>query len=502
MRPIGRRILYADVTEVTRENVLQILNDVSADFQVNREDCDRLINIEAGYMPISRVKTVRPEIDVRTVDCIAHEITAFKEGYQWGSPITLVQRGVKDSGSTDETDAISLLNEFYSAENVGTKQMALGHFVEITGIGYTYVNVKSNWQEGDSVFELQTLDPRFAFVVRSSIYTDHRIILGVTFRIDKEGNKYYTAFTDKYRFEIANLNVVATGINLIGIIPIIEWERAKDRMGVFEREIPEMERLNLLLSDIANDVESETSMIWHLNDCQLPMKKDSDGNDTDEVERPRSGEWIVTETTKDGKSPFIKPLMTNYDYAGLLNNYTSARALILQRTYTPQRNDNSGGSTGSATDLASGWSASEQVACAQQLLMESSKLEEVKVALAVIKASDARLPIDSPLRKLRYIDCAANVLRQKTYELSVKSAALSALLSHGIYGLHALETVNLFSDVTQVWDDSKELIEKYQRKTFGDDPNVYKSSDLPDNQLTNSPLIDGMSLEEPAKETE
>ena len=500
MKTIGRRKLYTDVREVTRENIIKVITDVMADFEANANDCDRLLQIEAGNMPLTRVKVVRPEIDIQTVDNLPHEIAEFKESFHWGNSILLVQRGIKDSGTSDEMEAISLLNEFYCAENIGTKQKALGHFVEITGIGYTYVNVKPDWVDGDSLFELETLDPRFAFVVRSALYTDHRIVLGVTFRQDKEGNKFYTAFTDKYRFDIANLNVVATSMNIIGRIPIIEWERSTDRMGVFEREIKEIQRLNIIASDIANNIDGDTQMIWWANNVEFAHKKDENGIETDEIDRPKSGEWIMTQTTRDQSSPSIKPLTTNYDYNGLLNSYSSSRALVLERCYTPQRNDNVSGSSGIASADASGWSAAEQVASAQQLLMESSKLEEVKIALAVVKASDARLALDSPLRKLRYIDCRPKIIRQKTYEMSVKATAFATYVSHGVNGLHALRMINAFEDVNQTWEDSKEIIEMYQRKAFGENEAIKPTSDDPINQITRSPLVDGMSLQEPVKD--
>ena len=494
---IGRKNLYVDVKEVTSENIIEVIAAVEPDFLSNQQDCDRLLVIDSGKMPLQRQKVVRPEIDIQTVDNIANEISTFKIGFHWGNVITLVQRGLKDGGSAGENEGITLLNECYAAENIGKKQRQLGYYVEICGIGYSYVNINPDWVEGDSYFQVETLDPRFAFVVRSSIYTDHRVILGVSFRTDNQGNTYYTAFTKNARYEIAGGKVVSVTRNPIGVIPIIEWERSSDRMGVFEREIPEMDRLNLMLSDIANDIDQECQMIWHSNDVSFPHVKDENGNDTDEIERPKSGEWISTETAKDGKTPFIKPLATNYNYAGLLSNYTSARTMILERTYTPQRNDNSGGSTGTAMSDATGWSAAEQVACSQQLLMEGSKLDEVRVALAVIKASDARVPLDSPLRKLKVVDCAARVIRQKTYELATKTTAFATLLSHGVYGLHAMNAVSLFSDVTQVWEDSKDLIEEYQKKTFGEEKEAKPSSDNPIYQIGNSPIIDGTGKEQP-----
>lgn len=494
MTDIGRKNLFADVKEVNADNVLEIIKAVESDFLVNQQECDRLLVIESGKMPITRVKSVRPDIDVQTVDPIAHEITVFKEGYHWGNLINFVQRGLKDSSSGNENEAIALLNECYAAENAGRKQKKLGHFVEITGIGYTFVDIKSDWVDGDSYFELETLDPRYAFVVRSSIYADHRIILGVTFRQDNQGNTYYTAFSNKYRFEIVGEKVVSVTMNPLRMIPIIEWERSDDRMGVFEREIPEMDRLNLLLSDIANDVDQECQQIWHANDVEFPHVKDDEGNETDEIAPPKSNEWVVTYTTKDHSTPFIKPLSTAYDYAGLMNNYSTARAMILERTYTPQRNDNSGGSTGTAMSDATGWSAAEQVACAQQLLMEASKMEEVRVVLEAIKRSN-KLIEDNALMKLRYMDVKPNVTRQKTYEMTVKTTALANMLSHGINGLHALKSISFFDDVAQVWEDSKDLIEQYQKKTFGDEPKP--ASDDPINQIGNSPLIDGMEKVQP-----
>lgn len=514
---IGRYEIWTSEKEVTESNVLKILDDAKPYFDANAITCQKLLDIEAGYMPQAREKVVRPEIDVQTVDTIAHEITAFKEGYHWGIPITFVQRGNKDSGNKEENEAITLLNECYNAENLGREQHRLGHFVEICGIGYTYVDINMDWEEGESFFKYQFLDPRHTFVVKSRYYADHRVMLGGTYYTDEQGNQKFTVISKNKRFEIFNRKIVngkdgqeeltwgfenrSGEVNPLGIIPIIEWERADDRMGCFEREIPEMERLNLILSDIANDIDQETQMIWHANDVDFPEVVDADGKPTGETETPKSNEWVQTYTSRDGKTPFIKPLSTAYDYSGLLNNYSTSRALILQRTYTPQRNDDSGGSTGVAMSDATGWSAADQVASSQQLLMESSKMDEVKVVLAAIK-KNPNLEADSPLQNLKHMDVKPNITRQKTFEMSVKTTAFANLVSHGVYGLHALKSVNFFDDVAQVWEDSKDLIEEYQKTTFGEKEEIQESSDLPEFQIGNSPLIDGMNKETPEETQE
>lgn len=504
---IGRRILYTDVERITSDNVIQVLQNAEAEFTANAFDCDRLLQFEAGNQPLGRVKTVRSDIDVQTVDNVAHEISEFKQGYHWGNLITFVQRGTKDSGNTEETDAIALLNECYSAENAGEKQSELGRFVEICGIGFTFVDIKPDYEDGDSFFQYEVLDPRSAFVIRSSRYADHRVMLGVTFREDEGKNRYFTAFSADTRYEISSREVKngrkyttewgmerrSGEYNPLGCVPIIEYERSKDRMGVFEREVPEMSRLNLILSDIGNDVDQETQQIWHANDVDFPRVMDADGNPTEEIKKPKSNEWVVTETTRDGRSPFIKPLGSAYNYAGLMNTYVTSRALILQRCYTPCRNDNSGGSTGVAMSDATGWSAAEQVACKQQLLTEGAKMNEVKVVLRAIK-KNFNLPSDSPLMNLRYMDVKPNITRQKTYELTVKSTAFATLISHGVNGLHALKCVNLFDDVNQTWADSKEGIENFQNNAFGEEEIVPQSDD-PINQIGNSENIDGMNVD-------
>ncbi len=218
---------------------------------------------------------------------------------------------------------------------------------------------------------------------------------------------------------------------------------------------------------------------------------------------------MSTTTTHDGKTPFIKPLAIEYDYDGMLQNIITRRELILQKCNVPSRNNNSGGSTGIAMDSATGWNAAENAANKQQLIMESCKMQEVEIALAVIQNSQD-VPQDSPLLELDVMDIQPSIKRSKNYELTTKVNFFATAVSHGIYGLHALKAMDAFEDVNQVWADSRPLIEAYQKSTFTKKENVPAEKDSkeekpnadrlePDNsdQIVNSPLIDGMSKESP-----
>ena len=288
---IGRRTLYTDVEEITDRNVKDVLRSVINLHEANRQRMTFLLEYEGGKQPLQREKKVRTEIDIHDIDNVANEITNFKRGYHWGNPITLVQRGVVDSGTDVEPKAIALLNECFSAENIRKKTTELSRFVEITGVGYTALELNTRWREGKSPFTYSVIDPRYAFVVRSSRYADHRVMLGVTYRVDDYGNKYFTAITDKRVYIVENLVKTINGeplkeeqwnfgdrsgeVNPFGIINIVEWIRDVDRMGCFERQIPEMDALNIIESDFANDVDQNTQAIWHANDLEPP--KDENG---------------------------------------------------------------------------------------------------------------------------------------------------------------------------------------------------------------------------------
>ena len=111
----GRREIFTDETKITAENIPLILQEAFPIHQKNRIEIEYLQKYEKGIQPIlHRVKEIRPEINCRVVENHANEITTFKVGYIFGSPITFVQRASVDSKSSDgktDDERISLLNK-------------------------------------------------------------------------------------------------------------------------------------------------------------------------------------------------------------------------------------------------------------------------------------------------------------------------------------------------------------------------------------------------------
>lgn len=497
----GRIEIFTDAKDVNQKNIIKVLRDAYAQHQENASRYDFLLRYEAGEQPLQREKKYRPDINCECVDNIAAEATEFNVSYKWSNPITLVQRGKDES----KISAISKLNDCYELQSIKAKTQKLGRFVEICGIGYTYIDTVP--RNSDCPFAVEALDPRFTFVVRSNAFIDKRVVMGVTFSVTKAG-KHFTCFTPTTRYEIRNIYDVENGKaidtkgkweeanrsgerNPLGYVPIIEWFRSYDRMGGFERQISEMDNLNLLISDFTNDVEQNTQAIWHTNDVEFPTQvvENEDGTKTEVVQKPKTNDWMQTFTSQDGKTPFVKPLAIDYNYEGMLNNIITRRALILQKCNVPQRNDNSGGSTGIAMSDATGWSAAEAAACKQQNIMESCKMEEVKVVLKAIQLAVGH----EDLKKLTLSDVQPNIKRQKTYELTVKTNAITTLISHGFSLEDAITIAPLFEDPAQTMLRSGDGVKKYQEsKVFGNEKNKESRpfADYSD-QVENSPNING-----------
>ena len=320
----GRIVIYTGVKEITSENVISVLRDAILEHDQNSSRIQFLLDYDAGIQPIVRKnpKSYRPDIDCSCCDNVANEVTEFALGFKWGNPITLVQNG--DNEDPSLTEAIAELNSCYESQNARQKQQELARYVEIGGIGYVYIDVNTEYEDGESYFTYDVLDPRTTFVVRSTAYSDKRVILAGTYIKDRHsGTRYYTCFTKDTRYEITDGIKITNGKskektkwgflkrsgeeNPIGKIPIIEYVRSYDRMGCFERQIPEMDNLNLLISDFTNDVVQNTQAVWHTNDVDFPSveQKNEDGTTTEIPIKPKSGEWMQTYTAPDGKTPIV-----------------------------------------------------------------------------------------------------------------------------------------------------------------------------------------------------
>ena len=498
LRSIGRIKIFTDQKEITKDNILDVLHKTYAKHRTNIADMQFLIDYEAGYQPLNFQKTVRPEVDIRTTDNMANYVTEFKKGYFWGSPVIYTQRGNKEHHNTDsdvDSSGISALNEMMlNGICIGRENQKLADFVEKCGIGHRYVGPKKKWDANDisdTYADVFSLDSRCAYCVYYAGLGQPKV-LGVTYS-KQSGKNHFTCFTNSHVYDVVG-DQVKESTNVMGMIPIVEYERSVDRTGCFERQISLMDHLNALLSSFANDTVQRTMEIWWGNDIEFP--KDENGN----AIKPQSGEWVLTYTGGEGNNPKIQPMSSSFTSDPTLTAIDSDRNEILKRCFVPmQYSSEGGGSTGVAADSMSGWNATSVDANRQEQLISGAVREELVLILKAIDLADKKyLKADDPLRKLHSTDIDLKFSRRQNWDISTKANAFATLVSHGVHGRHALKVTNMFEDVEQVYIDSREGIDEYQKSAYGEqgaseesDRTMQDSSD----QASQSPSIDGMSTD-------
>lgn len=462
--------------EITKKNVRGVLIDSLVAHAVNREQVAYLVNYEKGHQPLQRDRSIEEykNIDVQCVSNLAHRIAEFWTSYSWGNHMAFVQKSDKHpegSESTADDSAITLFNEMYEEEGMERKDQRLAYFVEICGVCPQLIDVKRDYEDGDSAFDLVTLDPRYAYVVYSSDAYE-RPMMGVSYSEDESGNRLFSCITRNEVFIIKNTTEIINGEkkerwdftehgggrkNIFGEINIIECERSSDRTGVFERQIDQMDSLNILESDAVNNVAQTVQAIWWGSD--ISFDTDEDGN----VVKPVSGQWILTKSNSNSnQKPDIKPLVMPLDYQGVLSDIENKREEILENAFCPVQKDQSGGATTGATSLSNGWAIAEAVATKEAQFIKDFYRRRNRLALKAIALQPE--PVPQELLGLKNSDIDIRPIRQKTFDMATKVNSLATMINSMVHPRDAMAAIDFFPNLAETVEDSIEMMLKYQEK--------------------------------------
>lgn len=495
----GRKKIYTDFEVIDDTNIIQVLSMAMPFHIENFNQIEFLLKYEGGFQKLSREKKVRSDIDIHDIQNLAHYITDFKLSYNWGNPISYVKKGTKK----DNQKSMENINDMLDTECFNSKNQKLFRFIEIGGIGYTYTNYKKNRRDGEAVFDYAIVDPRFAFKIYHNDINEAPA-LDVLFKVLLSGERIFYCYTRDRYYEVRDGLQVINGKkeydwsiqrngerNPLGLFPLTEWLRDNDRMGCFEREIEAMNALNTKVSDFDNQIAQVVQAIVHANDVEFPV--DNDGKTI----LPKSGEWIRTRTTGDGKTPFIKSIDTSFDYTGIEQNIIESANAICNRCFVPLDQSLGGGSTGIAMSLSAGWQKAEAYANKQELVIRESLMKVMELILRCLELSN----YDKTIAKIDLREIEPHILRNKTYDLSTKTNALATLLAKGISLKDALMITDLSGDPALVIKNSQKLVDAYQQKEFGleEDKKETDKKTMQDesDQVGNSPIVDGMNKPTP-----
>ena len=455
----GRREIFTDFKEITKENICDVFTEALNVHIKNAAEIKYLQEYERGVQPIlHRVKEVRPEINYKIVENHAAEITAFKVGYVFGSPISFVQRASVDTeGENGKADdkKIAVLNEMMYEEGKASQDKALGKDISVCGVGYRIVLPKKV-KTGVSAFDMLRLNPRTTFVVKfNDIYK--KVAVAFSYVTLENGTIRAGAYTDTSYFDIegseGSFKVVAEKPNRIGI-PIIEYKNDDERMGCFERVISLLDALNEATSDRVNGLAQFVQSILWMNNCEI---------DSEQMKQLKDKLGLLTKS-EPGNPASVQYLTATLDQAQTQTLIDYLYEQILQIAGVPGREQSTGGNTGQAIMLSNGWQIAEQHARITTTTFVESELEMLKVVLKICSLTET-----GDIASLKLSDIDVKFSRNRTDSLIVKTQGLMNQLQAGVHPLIALTNCGLYSDPQSVWNDSKPYMGKWLYDAEGDD---------------------------------
>ena len=458
----GRREIFTDVEKITKENICEVMDAAFETHLLNAAEIKYLQDYEKGKQPIlERIKEVRPEINFKAVENHATEITTFKVGYVFGSPITYVQRStIDDEGNKADVDdkAIGILNEMMFEESKASKDKSLGKDLSVCGVGYRVVLPKKV-RDGISAVDILRLNPNTTFIVKANnIYRTK--LCGATYTTTQDGVVKMGVYTEDAYYELqkdgGNFELVSTDKNLIGI-PIIEYANDDERMGCFERVIPLLDALNEATSDRLNGLAQFVQSILWMNNCEIDKEQFAELKD-------KGG--ILTKS-EPGNAATIQYLTATLDQAQTQTLIDYIYEQILQIAGVPGREQSTGGNTGQAVLLSNGWQIAETQAKSLEQIFGESEREMLKLILKICAMTET-----NEIANLKVSDIDIKFSRNRTDSLLVKTQALSNQLQAGIHPLVAIETCGLYSDPQGVWNNSKPYMGKWLYDTEEEDVDV------------------------------
>ena len=462
----GRRVITTDVTEITADNVVSVLEEAMKLHEKNRAEIDYLWKYYKGDQPIlQREKTVRPEICNKIVENRANEIVSFKVGYLCGEPIQYVGRSCEEAVTT----GVGTLNEYMFLVDKPALDQEVVEWGMICGTANRMVlaNDAYDADSDDAPFEMYTLDPRDSFVVYSNDVKRRRM-LGVKYNTDDLGTKTFSVYSDGQYFTIRDGKVLEMAPNGLGVEPIIEYPANNARLGSFEIVLPLLDAINNIESNRMDGIEQFVQAFVKFINCDI----------TKEDFEALKDLGAIKVKSSDGQQADVDIVTNELNQQQTQTLKDDAYQAVLTICGMPNRNGGSSTSdTGSAVLLRDGWSLAESRAKDSELMFKRSEKEMLRLVLKLCGGlADLNL-------KLKDIDM--KFTRRNYDNIQSKSQVLVSMLQQPkVHPLLAFTHCGLFSDPESAYTMSNAYYDEQMAKwepvevnESDDDPNVNEGND-------------------------
>lgn len=469
----GRRQIFTSEKEITRENVIDVLQKALTVHNKNRAEIIYLQKYERGIQPIlRRNKQYNAEINNKIVVNLANEIVTFKASEFAGEPIQYVSRRGNKSvadNKRDIPDKVSEVNDMMISEEKQTLDYELAYKMFTAGVGYRlcYHDQKANKLEDyldEAPFEIAVPDVENTFVVR---YNDakKRVVMGVTyvFRDPPDKSVEYTVYTPNVTYTIEGIpgskgknglriNEKKTKTHNFGQVSLIEYPCNPDRMGAFEVVISLLDAVSLTLSNQEDGIEQFIQALMVFDGVDISREDFLELKDLGAIRLP------ATPAGQGGGGKKLYYLNEQLDQSQTNSLVNNMKQIILEIVGMPSQGNASTGdsSNNGAVIMKNGWWHAEGRAQQTQNMWKRAETEFLKVVLKICADTNR-------LTGLKISDLEPRFWRQSYEDLLVKTQSFATLRSAGMPAVQAFKFSHLSKDPESdaiMYDEYQEMLAK------------------------------------------
>lgn len=465
----GRHKIILEYDEVTKDNVVDVLQKAIPWHTRNVKDCEYLINYFLGDQDIlRRTSPATSNINNQVVVNYALPITREIIGYTFGNPIEYVQKDVEK-----RTD-VETLTDVYDHVGAYLKDTITATYASICGVGYQ-ITLPSDKISMDFVpeipFTIEALHPSNTFCVFSNQVGNPLIMSCNIIHTENDGD-IYICYTDNEVFTVGNrFRDIEVEPNAIGLNPITMFENSIFMTGDWEQAISVMNASNVVASDSLNDIEGTIRSLLIV----LGAEFEEDSTELADIKQKR----LLTLASPNGTNvdaKFISPQIDSSSIENIREYLERARNVI---TGIPDRQTASGGDTGTAVLNRNGWTDIEIVARLKELFFKDAKRKQMNVAVKILQLVGMVSPDMNPM------NINITIGRHTTDNLQTKTQAFSTLVATGeLATIDCLEMAGLTNRVNEVVERGE------QAKAEAEEKAMVK-------QLANGAVQDAKKTEQP-----
>lgn len=466
----GRKKIFVSYDDLEDGNVIERVNQVLAWHSWNLMEEEYLYWYRRGVQPILlRKKEIRPEICNKVVVNNAEQVVVFKDGYFLTDPISYVAR----TEDEDIVDKVKKYNDFVYASGKAAADNEAVDWFHTVGLGVEYLEPNKEESKTRPV-NVYALDPRSAFVVYS-MRPGNAPVLGVNAVVSSDGYIYVDVYTNTKLYKLKGVldtklpepatppplavtDMESSEPNILGMIPIVEYQYNSVRQSAFEPAITIMDAINLAESNRLDGIEQSVQQLCVAYNCQF-----EEGTTANSI---RQAGMLVLKSVGENKADF-KIMDSVLDQTATQTTIDDLYDQMMEKCGVPSstRDAKSTSDNVGAVYLRSGWAAADTACRVTEDLFRKSNAEFDKVFLKILK--------EKGLLDLDPDDMEIVFIRNHMDNLLVKTQAAMNMKKLGLAPEIWLSRSGLSNDPASDIEKSKSTIFVY----FDDNGNPVADSD-------------------------